>query len=266
MLTYKTIHPLSKLPDNIPYVILKDKYCNLFETYLSMKNEIITLNNKIDILKEDNNKLKQQFNNIKDSNNVNNVNIKNNKSIYIKGNRNINIINAKDNKVEQQKSIDFIPQYIQNNILVELSKSILLLKYKVYKNKNTLPYINKNKNILPYINKNENVLPYINKNEKTLPYVNKMKNTLPNINKNENTLPNIKKNENPLIFTNKKYKSKFYLYYKEKGILDRIVQLKEKEYGYETIALTLNGEKYKNYYGKKFIKQTIKNIIENYLC
>jgi hypothetical protein len=56
MESYKTIHPLSKLPYNIPRDILVEKYCRLLELNNNMKNEI-------EILKENNNKLKKLYDN-----------------------------------------------------------------------------------------------------------------------------------------------------------------------------------------------------------
>jgi hypothetical protein len=57
---YKTIHPLSNLPINVPRDLLIEKYCKLLEIVndLQSKNKILTKDNQI--LTKDNQKLREQ--------------------------------------------------------------------------------------------------------------------------------------------------------------------------------------------------------------
>jgi hypothetical protein len=227
MSSYKTIHPLSTLSYNVPYDILREKYCKLFEQYLRMKEEI-------NVLKEENKKLRKQdnildtfnlpLNNKEHKTNINifnNVNIRDNKNIDIKIDNNIKTIN----KTKQQEFIDFTKKQ-PNNILIELSKSVCLLTHK--KRKHNLDNKNIEKDVEKVYNLGQDLGQHLRQH------------------------------------LGQRY-DKVFQYYKENKMINRIKELKYQGNTIRKIVGILNDEKFKSSTGNCISKGTVENIIKNYI-
>jgi hypothetical protein len=218
-MSYKTIHPLSTLPYNIPREILVEKYCRLLEYKENLINQI-----KI---------LKMHYN----------VNIKGDKNIYIKGDN--NIINIK--KEDKNNDIDEITKTEEvqgllglevvkkgdNNklVIVNLSKSICYLSYKLNKN------YQKEKVSKLLINEKEKV-PKILLNEEVY-----QKEKVPNLLICEKEkVPKILLNEEVNILKSSKKSINNLNYYITSGVITKIKQLKEINTSNRKIVDILNDE------------------------
>jgi hypothetical protein len=166
MHSYKTIHPLSKLPYNITRDLLVEKYCKLLELYHIIKNEI-------KILKDENIILKINYNNI-NNNDINdfnlpientnikddNIPIENTKIVNNNNIKNINIINIKGDKIEPIKEDKIEPikgdqlgdkiesikgdqlgDKIVINTNIKVDKNVKNKVYEYYKNKGIIDRI-----------------------------------------------------------------------------------------------------------------------------
>jgi hypothetical protein len=220
---YKTIHPLSSLPYNVPYDILLNKYCRLLELYHSIKTEI-------KILKEEN---KQYKDNKLDERNID-----------IKGNNNINIININSNiidKIQQEPIIikgTIIPiENIQNkSAIFELNKTINYLSYNIKKN------IPKNiKRIEPKFN--SNIKP---KNDKTGSIENNKTGSIENDKSGSIKIPKRKQN--------------IIKYYEDKRIIERIRALIKENIGDQKICNILNREEYKSFEGNEITRYVVRRL------
>jgi hypothetical protein len=250
---YKTIHPLSRLPHNVPYDILVEKYCKLLDAYNILKDKVV-------VLIQENNKLKEQYNITKDIN------------------YNLPINDILDNKIPTKKQQT-------TNGLIELSKSLCLLNHNIKKNslQNIYKGINlMSQKVLNYNNKGINletkkVLIFNDKsiNLKTIKVSNYNDKgieleTLKVLNYNDKSIelePKKVLNYNYKSINLDTLKSSNYVYKsydnKNKDILKKLSELKQSNKSYKEMSDILNNEQYFTTRGGYITKSVVQNLLRH---